>query len=165
MRNKFEQPASIEIKEVSVSSREAFENAASLVREHSWGSDYPIDPLDEIEKSEYCIGAYSGARLVGFATVNRFASPDGKDNGELWLGHAVVSPEFRQQGVYQKLYDARMEHVSSSSGRILACTSNPTIEGFFLTRGWNKLRDTRDEGGEACTVFEYGRAKPGGEDH
>ncbi|HEY5220584.1 MAG TPA: GNAT family N-acetyltransferase [Candidatus Paceibacterota bacterium] len=147
----------IDIKDVSLSDENTLRDAAELITKYSWGEDYPVDPLEEIQKSEYCAGAYAKDKLVGFATVNRFASPDGKDNGELWLGHAVVIPEFREQGIYQKLYTAQMEHTQRGSGRILSCTSNPIIENFLSGRGWQEIRKTKDEEGGECSVFEYSK--------
>lgn len=131
--------------------------ASALIPEYSWGPEYPIPPLDEIRKAEYCAGAYSADMLVGFAGVSRHASPDGQQNGELWLGYAVVVPEFREQGVYRMLYDACMEYVRGATGRILSCTDNPIIETFLLSHGWHVVRATHDESGAPCLVFEYER--------
>src|SRR5579864_9260109 len=88
----FEKAPGISIREISVPNKEVLEKAASLVTEHSWGNEYPISPISEIQTADYCVGAYSGDELVGFASVGRFFSPDGKDNGQLWLAHAVVLP-------------------------------------------------------------------------
>lgn len=155
--NKFENNSGVEITEIEISDEKTLEAAAALISEYSWGKDYPVNPIGEIKKSEYCAGACAGEKLIGFASVNRSASPDGKDNGELWLGHAVVAPEFRKQGIYQKLYAAQFEHAKKEAGRILSCTSNPIIEKFLLGRGWQEIRKTHDEGGEPCSVFEYFR--------
>ncbi|TSC83229.1 MAG: hypothetical protein G01um101419_139 [Parcubacteria group bacterium Gr01-1014_19] len=155
--NKFENSESVEIVEVPTSDEGTLEAAALLITEYSWGKDYPITPLDELRKSEYCVGAYSGDKLVGFAAINRFASPDGIDSGELWLGYAVVIPEFRERGIYQKLYSHQMTYAEKESGRILSCTNNPIIAKFLLGKGWKEIRKTKDEGGEYCSVFEYMR--------
>jgi GNAT superfamily N-acetyltransferase len=155
MNNENEKLPEVGIREIGAPSKEVMKAAASLVAEYSWGNDYPVSPLAEIQAADFCVGAYYGDALVGFASVGRIFSPDGKDNGELWLAHAVVAPPFREQGIFQALYEKQLAYAQSSSGRILACTSNPIMEKFFLGHGWSELRKTSDETGEPCIIFEY----------
>lgn len=100
----------IKLKEISTSKVETLEEAASLVSRYSWGYDYPVKPINEIQKAEQCVGAYINNQLVGFATLGRSFSPDGRDNQELWLAHAVVIPAFRGQGIFKKLYSKLIKH-------------------------------------------------------
>lgn len=129
--------------------------ASELVRRFSWGEDYPVAPLSEIEHADYRVGAYANEKLIGFASVGREFSPDRKDNDALWLAHAVVTPEFREQGVFQKLYDEQMSFALAGDAPVYSCTDNPVVESFFLSRGWQKVRDTKDEAGDPCRVYTY----------
>lgn len=152
-RNKHE--SQFEVREIS--DEPLLNRAASLVSEYSWGLDYPLNPLDEIQEAEYKVGAFVGDNLVGFATVGRSFSPDGIDNGELWLAHVVVLPEFRSQGIFSKLYQAQIKYAKNQFGRILSCTDNPIVEKFFLDNNWKEIRQTKDEAGEVTKVFEHKR--------
>ena len=145
----------IKIKEINIFDRLTLEKASLLISEHSWGNNYPIKPIDEISKAEYCVGAYYNNELIGFAAVSRFASPDGKDNGKLWLGYAVVVPKFRKQGIFQKLYNLRMKWAKEKSEPLFSCTDNPIIEKFLLSHKWYLIRETKDESGAVCNVFKY----------
>jgi GNAT superfamily N-acetyltransferase len=156
-RKIFEQGPKVELR--TVPDLKMLTDASFLISKYSWGIEYPVPPLDEIRKAEYCVGAYSADTLVGFAGVSRYASPDGEDCGELWFGYAVVAPEHRGQGVYRMLYDACMKYMRGASGRILCCTDNPIIESFILSHGWHVIRSTHDESGAACLVFEYERMR------
>ncbi len=145
----------IKIKEIDILDILTLEKASFLISKYSWGNNYPIKPIDEVSKAEYCIGAYNNNELIGFAAVSRFGSPDGKDNGKLWLGYAVVIPEFRRHSIFQKLYGARMNWAREKSEPLFACTDNPIIKKFLLSRGWNLLRKTRDESNAPCLVFKH----------
>ncbi|MEK6840513.1 MAG: GNAT family N-acetyltransferase [Nanoarchaeota archaeon] len=145
----------IKIKEINISDRLTLKKASFLISEYSWGNNYPIKPIDELSKAEYCAGAYSNKKLVGFAAISRFASPDGKDNGKLWLGYSIVIPEFRRQGIFQKLYDFRMKWAKEKLEPLFTCTDNPIIERFLLSHEWHLIRETRDESGAVCNVFEH----------
>jgi GNAT superfamily N-acetyltransferase len=154
-RGRFEEDHRIEIK--TSPDEEMLRAASLLVSEHSWGPDYPIHPIDEIQKAEFCVGAYAADKLVGFAAVAHNASPDGLDMDGLWLGYAVVVPEFRQQGIFRKLYETCMAYITTVPGRVLACTDNLTVELFLLDNGWRFVRKTNDESGADSIVFEYER--------
>ena len=145
----------MEIREIDLSDSMMLDKVSFFISEHSWGHDYPVKPSEEHEKAEYCVGVYNNDELVGIGIINRFSSPDGKDNGELWLADAVVLPEFRGRGIYRKLYDTRMQYALQQPRRILSCTDNPIMEKFFLKNGWFLLRETLDEEGGRCLVFEY----------
>lgn len=133
--------------------------AASLVSKYSWGSEYPLNPIDEIKNAEYCIGAFNENRLVGFASVGYGFSPDKKDDEKLWLAHAVVEPAFRKQGVFKKLYEMQINYSTSKKDAILTCTDNPIVEIFLQNHGWKKVRDTQDESGSRTTVFSLCQQK------
>lgn len=152
-----ERDPDIELIEIPVSDTEKLEEIAALITKYSWFEGYPVAPLDELRQSEYIVGAESGKVLTGVGAVNRVASPDGQDNGEIWLADAVVLPEYRNRGIYSKLYEARMTWAQTQPGRILSCTENPVIDDFFLKRGWRKIRDTKDEQGGDCRVYEFTR--------
>jgi GNAT superfamily N-acetyltransferase len=153
-RSKVEQDPTIDIREIR--DKLMLSTAGFLVSEYSWGHEYPVNPLDEIRKAEFCVGAYAGNdHLVGFAGVSRFASPDGWENGELWFAYAVVVPEFRQQGIFRRLYEACMSYATAQRGRILSCTDNPIVSSFLLTHGWHLCRTAVDESGIDTEVFEY----------
>ncbi len=147
----------MKLKEIKLSETELLNEAAELVSKYSWGYEYPVKPIDEILSSGYRIGAFITNQFVGFGTVGRAFSPDNLDNGELWIAHAVVIPEFRQQGIFRKIYKAQLAYARSQSGCILSCTDNPIVVKFFLENGWRELRKTIDESSKASTVFEYRR--------
>jgi len=153
--NRIEEDPKIELR--TGSKEEMFATASRLISKYSWGMDYPISPLHEIRQAEYSTGAYIADTLVGFAGVSRHASPDGRDNGELWFGYAVVVPEWRGRGIFRMLYNTCMRYMEASSGRILCCTDNPMVESFILKHGWRMIRKAQDESGAACIVFEYDR--------
>ncbi len=148
----------MELQQITTSETELLTRAAHMVSDYSWGYDYPVKPLDEILSAEYRIGAFVDEQLVGFGTVGRGFSPDSIDNGELWIAHAVVVPEFRNQGIFAKLYAEQLTYAESHKshdGLILSCTDNPIVEKFFLAHDWMERRKTRDESRESSTVFEY----------
>lgn len=127
---------------------------AEIVRNHSWGEEYPIDPIDELKKSEYILGCFNNKKLVGFGTINRFSSPDGLGNGLPWLSMTVVLPEFRNNGIYRELYEKRLEYLKNLGEKnVFVCTDNMIVENFLLKRNWNVERETKDESGGVCKVF------------
>jgi GNAT superfamily N-acetyltransferase len=125
---------------------------ADLIRRCSWGEDYPVDPFEEISKADYHVAAQHDGLLIGYACINRHASPDGQGNGQLWFACAVVDPGYRRQGVLSDLYDACMRY-AAGRGPVLACTDNPVMAGFFADHGWMLARETVDEAGGCCKVF------------
>lgn len=145
----------METKKLELLNTQIANEVGVLISKYSWGEEYPVDPIKEHKLAEYAIGAYESESLIGISIVNRFSSPDGKDNGELWFADAVVVPEFRNQGVFTKLYEETMHYMLGQSGRILTCTDNPIMESFLSKHGWQKIRDTLDEEGGPCLVFEY----------
>lgn len=129
--------------------------ASLLVREHSWGFDYPVDPHDELKESDFVIGCFDGNKLVGLASVSRLVSPDKIDNGLPWLASAVISPDYRNNGIYKELYAKRIECLKNKKENlVLTCTDNPIIEKFLLKNGWILRRTTKDESGADCKVFQ-----------
>ena len=145
----------IEIREILSSDETILAKAAELITKYSWGPDYPIKPIDEIRRTEYSIGAFRNDQLVGFGSVGRDFSPDGIDNSELWIAHAVIIPEYRRIGIFNKIYEMQMSYAKSQQGRILSCTDNPIVEKFFLANDWKKIREAKDEAGGLSIVFEY----------
>ncbi len=128
---------------------------ADIIHEHSWGLEYPVNAWDELKESEYIIGCFEGEKLAGFGAITRVASPDEIDNGLPWLADAVVLPEYREQGIYREFYEKRMEYLRKRGEKIvLVCTDNPLIEKFLGKRGWKIRRETRDESGGFCKIFE-----------
>ncbi len=69
----------------------------------------------------------------------------------------MVLPTYRRQGIYTKLYEARIKHLNGKPGRRLSCTDNPVIDKYLVDCGWNKLRDTKDEQSNDCRVYELKR--------
>lgn len=145
----------IEIKTIPPDDAETLRQCASLVTEHSWGPDFPLQPFDEALRAEYHVCARTNGAVVGYANVNRFASPDGKDNGEMWFAQVVVDPKNRQRGILTEMYEKCLAHMQENSGRILAGTDNPIMEKFFVAHGWQHLRNTLDEAGDPCHILEY----------
>lgn len=135
--------------------------AARLVQKHSWGPDYPLEPMTEMSQSELHIGAFVSDELVGYSGVNRSASPDLVDNGELWFVHAVVHPLHRRSKIWQTMYQERLNYAREMPGRILCCTDNPHVESFLLSQGWHENRKTVDvTDGSPITVFELTNRSP-----
>ncbi len=148
---------SIRIASIAGSSTLNLSAASQLVAKYSWGEDYPVVPFEEINHADFCVGAWKRKTLVGFAAVTRNGSPDGNGNGELWLGYAVVVPELRRRGIFRRLYAACVTRLQTFPGRVFSCTDNPIIAAFLLRHGWQFERETHDESGESCLVFEYPR--------
>ncbi|MES2226082.1 MAG: GNAT family N-acetyltransferase [Patescibacteria group bacterium] len=138
-------------------SAEALQEAASLVSRYSWGEDYPLPPLEEIERADHRVGVFVDGKLIAFASIGHGFSPDGIDDDALWLAHVVVAPPYRERGIFQKLYDKLMTYAQAKDERILSCTDNSIMEDFFLTHGWKKIRETLAQAGDPCDVFEYQR--------
>lgn len=155
--HRIEHEPPIELHEVSLSDKEALTEIAALITKYSWFEGYPVDPMDELRQSDYIVGAYAGKTLAGFGSINRVASPDGQDNGAWWFADAVVKPEYRERGIYTSLYEARMQWLENKPGRVLTCTETEIIDQFVSEHGWRKIRDTRDEEGNDCRVYEYPR--------
>lgn len=129
--------------------------ASLLVREHSWGFDYPVDPYEELKNADFVVGCFDEEKIIGLASVSKFVSPDKIDNGFPWLASAVISPEYRNNGIYRELYIKRMEYLKNKKENlVLTCTDNPIIEKFLLNKGWRLRRTTKDESGGDCQVFE-----------
>ena len=145
----------IEIKTIPPNDAETLRQCAALVTEHSWGKEFPLQPFDEALRAEYHICVRADVKVVGYANVNRFASPDGKDNGEMWFAQVVVDPCHRQRGILTAMHQNCFVYMQSKSGRILAGTDNPIMEKFFAAHGWQHLRNTLDEAGDPCHILEY----------
>lgn len=129
---------------------------AEMIREYSWGVEYPVDPWDELRQADYIAGCFSGEYLVGCASITRVASPDGIGNDVPWFANVVVLPEYRKQGIMKKLYENCLEYCrATSEKKILTCTNNPVMEKFFENQGWQLDRITKDESGGECNVFVY----------
>lgn len=152
-------PQEITVTEIPRTSSSALAAASKLVTKYSWGEAYPVSPLAEIKGSEFCVGAWNGKRLIGFSAVNRNASPDGVGNGSLWFGYAVVVPEFRNRGVFRRLYAACLDWIQAVPGDVFACTDNPIMISFLVRHGWQFDRRTHDESGGTCLVFKYPQAR------
>ena len=150
-------PDTIEIRSILSNDTETLRRCAWLVTEYSWGKSFPLKAFDESQLAEHHVAAYAGGQVVGYANVNRHASPDDKDDGEMWLAQVVVSPEYRERGVLIGMYKDCLAYMKSKSGRILAGTDNPIMEHFFQSRNWRHFRDTLDEAGDPCHIFEYSR--------
>lgn len=133
----------------------AAKECAQMVREYSWGNDYPIDPWDEIKQADYLVGCFDDKELIGCASITRIASPDGIDTNKPWLGHAIVLPEYRRQGILGKMYQHRIGYLQKMNESIIfTCTDNPIMENFLTNQGWMLDRITKDESGSACKVFK-----------
>ncbi len=147
----------IEFREISTGDEATCTEIAGLITKYSWFAGYPVDPYNEVKEAEYIIGAYAGERLVGFATVTRNASPDQEGNGELWFADTVVLLEFRRRGVLKEVYQRAMTYLLAQPGRIFSCTETAVMSDFLIARGWKKVRDTKDESGGECEVYEFPR--------
>ena len=133
---------------------------AYFLSKYSWGWSYPVEPISEVRKADYIVGAYVGHEPAGFACVNRLASPDGKDNGQMWLSGWVVAPEFRNRGLGGRLLDECLKYMKSTdrTERMLLSTENTQIFDVFTRRGWKIIRnDTLNEAGDPTTIFELTR--------
>lgn len=130
------------------------EECAYIVQKYSWGFDYPVNPLNELKQAEYIIGCFDGKRIVGFGSITRISSPDGKDNNKPWFADAVVLPEYRNKGIYTELYRKRLSFIKKQKESVLfSCTDNPIIEKFLEKNNWILYRETKDEKGDECKVF------------
>jgi GNAT superfamily N-acetyltransferase len=135
---------------------------AYFLSKYSWGWDHPVRPISEIVKADYVVGAFAGNQPVGFACVNRLASPDHQDNGEMWFAGWVVVPEFRNRGIGSQLYDECLKYWKSPerNGKFLLSTRNKQLVNAFQRKGWRILRDNAlNEKGEPTTIFELARSK------
>lgn len=153
-------PAQINIRTVEPTDLVTLGVWAYFLSKHSWGWDYPIQPISEIRKADFIVGAFNGNEPVGFACVNRLASPDGIDNGQMWLSAWVVVPEWRKRGIGRTLFDKCLRYMESPAReeRMLLSTENTEIMDFFLTKGWTLLRDnTLNESGAPTAIFELKR--------
>lgn len=152
---KIENREKVEIKEISKLESDILNKASELISKYSWGYDYPKKPIEEIEKAEYLIGAFCGDNLVGFASVGRGFSPDEENNESLWFSHAIVIPEFRNRGIFKKLYEKQIIYAKKQKGKIFSCTDNPIVKSFFLKNGWKEYRKTKDEASGDTTIYMY----------
>jgi len=143
---------SINIREIKISDSLVAE-CAKMVRKYSWGEDYPVNPLNELERAKYIIGAFDREKLVGCASVAHSVSPDNIDNEKLWISHAVVLPDYRKKGIFNLLYKKQINYTKKHKGPLLAATDNPIVEKFLLKNGWAFLRTIKDEGGNPGKVF------------
>jgi GNAT superfamily N-acetyltransferase len=157
MEGSIERAPNVELQEIPLSDEQTLKEIGELITKYSWFEGYPVEPLDELRQADYIVGAYAGKTLAGFGAISRVASPDGKDNGEWWFADAVVVPDFRRYGIYTKLYEARMRWLDGKPGRILTCTEVELIDDFMIAHGWHKIRDTKDEQGGDCRVYEFDR--------
>ncbi len=129
--------------------------SSKIIREYSWGLDYPVDPLYELKGSDFVIGCFDDDKLIGLASLNRIASPDKIDNGFIWFANSVIVPGYRENGIYTEFYNRRARYIKDSKESIVfTCTDNPIVERFLKKRGWVVRRITKDESGGECKVFE-----------
>jgi len=145
----------IQIQAIPVRLSHDLQSAGALIKKFSWGENYPIAPISELQKAELCIGAWVGRIIVGFAAVSRHGSPDGLNVGDLWLGYAVVIPRYRRRRIFTRLYAECLKYVRKATGRVFCCTDNPIIIRFLMRHGWQFIRSSIDESGAKCVVFEY----------
>jgi len=146
----------IHLRQILAIEESLLKQAAGLVTTYSWGKDYPVKPIDEIRAAEYRIGALDNDELVGFGAVGRTFSPEGKDNNQLWIGHAVVLPSYRRKGVFTLIYKEQMTYCNKIGGSIFTCSDNPVVTTFLIKERWQKVRETSDESGKKTTIFKHG---------
>ncbi|AKH32640.1 hypothetical protein XF24_00283 [candidate division SR1 bacterium Aalborg_AAW-1] len=148
----------ITIKVVDNNDIESKHFIADMIQEYSWGKSYPMSALEEVLTAEYVVAGYNkNNNLVGCGYVHAHASPDGEDNGNLRMGGAIVHPDYRELGIYSAIYTKRLSYVLENRGnkRIFSCTDNVIIKQYLKSHGWQYLRTTKDDAGDACFVYEY----------
>lgn len=128
---------------------------AAMLSEHSWGWDFPVDPIDEICKAEFIVGAFvkdvvGVGHLVGAACINREANNDGKGNHDMWFSGWVVRPQFRGKGIGQALHDACIKYGIRQHGPIVASSETKYMDRFFLKNRWKIIEDRRTARNEAA---------------
>ncbi len=139
--------------------------AANLLSLHSWGCDYPIDPLVELQKAVYKVAAFDGHGLVGFAVVNRHADPrpNTPENDELWFSCWVVHPDYRRRGIGRALHDHCIRFMQNTDGKFRLSGENQPMIEWLKKQGWividdptiNKFGTCVNEAGEATTIMEF----------
>lgn len=82
---------------------------------------------DDVGKRWFIAQTSDGA-VVGFAAVMRH-----------WFCHAYVLPAWRNQGIYQALYEARMAAIRGLS-EPLHVVANGNSASFYQRRGWHTVR-------------------------
>ena len=131
------------------------------LHEHSWGWRYTkvVRAVDEIRKAYFAVGAFAeeGSKLVGAACINPQASPDGIDNGQLWLADFVVAPEYRTSVIAYALYKMCMSYALSRPERIFMSMENQDVRRIMPILGWKVLRESTNEIGDPTTIIEYPR--------
>lgn len=80
---------------------------------------------------------------IGFASITPYGSPDGRDEGQMWLDHLFVEPEHRRIGVQEILYDkGQIPYIRNAPRRrVLRVPLSPSVVSFSTKRGWRKERD------------------------
>jgi GNAT superfamily N-acetyltransferase len=158
--------ASLRLRTIGRSDADALEAAYNLLAKHAWSAEEitNIDLRAELrETCEHRVGLYSSDRLVGFAAVATGASPDKKDNDQLWIGYLVVHPSFRRGRGFLKLCEDCVEFAVDRGGgrRIFACTESKKVERALARAGWRHVRtaeilgDAEQPLGETTEVYEY----------
>ena len=128
----------------------------------SWGSDFPVDPFEEVSKAACIIGVFHRDVLVGAACMNLGSnvSPDGKDLDQWWLSGLVVTDTddgaYRQIGIASRLHGEFMDWARRKGykGDLVASTENVPLFPFFYERGWHGDRLTIIEDGSPSMVFK-----------
>jgi GNAT superfamily N-acetyltransferase len=125
----------LETRPVCRSDEAAMTTYANMLRRWLYPSDE--DPMDQILRAEAIFAAQVEGLYVGFASVNRFASPDGQedDGSVLWFEDSVVVPEWRRRGVNGLLQEDRMNYARAEEGRILTSSISPERDAYLERHG------------------------------
>ena len=121
-----------------------------------------IDPLQQISKADVIFGAIVGSEFVGFASINRFASPDNlnNDGSDVWFEDSVVRPDLHRRGIWSKLQKRRFAYAPQTSGRIFTASIAPWRDASLRNAGWQECRVTHDKHSDIlCRVFEFPRSR------
>jgi hypothetical protein len=90
--------------------------------------------------------------LVGFSGIGRGASPDRKDNEDVWIGYTVIHPKYRNLRNARALYEAALKGaqnlVFSTKKKIFFCTENEGLRRVSGKMGWLPYRDAPILGGD-----------------
>ncbi len=133
---------------------------ASLLRTFLYQKSL-MDPMKQITRADVIFAGVVNAEDVGFASVNRYASPDriNADGEDLWLEDSVIKPAYQGLGVWSVLERLRLEYVRDAKGRIFTTSVSSERTEYLVRNRWVQVRVTRDGPGDGfCTVFELPRA-------
>ncbi len=120
----------IEFREIFSDKLETFSDIAELYEFEGWGTKNDAQSIKRAVKNSYCAyGAFDGDKIVGFFR----ALCDGV--GDAYLIDLIVHPNYRHQGIADKLVETITNRLKAEGIEWITCISTPNAKAVYQKRG------------------------------